>query len=86
MNKYQQLVSLNIKVQRLIEEEIDWEMKYDLIFSKDISRKVFDLFEELNLKLDYYDPDSSYEEDIKAFAYALDDKMKELSKVEYVFE
>jgi len=40
-----------------------WEEKYDFIFSEQISKKVNHLF-------DYYDPDTSYEADVKAFMRA----------------
>lgn len=87
MNKYQELVNLNNKVQRLMnEEDVDWEVKYDLIFSKEVSRRIFDLFDELNVRFEYYDPDTSYEEDLKAFSSALEEKIAELSKVQYMFE
>jgi hypothetical protein len=87
MNKYQELVILNKKIQQLIKEkEVSWEVKYNLIFSKEIFRRIFDLFKELNLTFEYYDPDTSYEEDLTAFAFALEEKMQELSKIEYMFE
>lgn len=86
-NNYLELVKINNKVQRLVSEnEIDWELKYDTIFSPNISRKVFALMKELNVSFDYYDPDTSYEEDIKAFSDALKDKVQELSKISYMFE
>lgn len=52
-----------------------WEEAYGLIFSPSISRKVFDLCYELGSRLDYYDPDSSYEEDVMAFEMALSNKV-----------
>ena len=51
---------------------LTWEEKYDLIFSEDISRKVFDL-----IHLDYYVPDTDYEE-VKAFMDAFNERIKEL--------
>lgn len=87
MNKYKELLILDEKVQRLMDEkEVDWETKFDLIFSKHVSRRIFSLFKELNINFDYYDPDGSYEEDVKAFRSALDEKMKDLSKISYMFE
>lgn len=86
-NNYLELVKINNKVQRLVnEEDVDWELKYDSIFSPNVSRKVFALMKELNVSFDYYDPDTSYEEDVKAFSDALDSKVKELSKISYMFE
>ncbi len=87
MNKYQELVSLNEKVQKLVtQDDVDWELKFDLIFSPEVSRRIFQLFSELNVSFDYYDPDTSYEEDVQALANALEEKMQELKKVAYMFE
>lgn len=47
------------------------EEKYDLIFSEQVSRQVFMLCREMGRPLDYYDPDTTYEEDIRAFVSAL---------------
>lgn len=87
MNKYQELASLNEKVQKLVtQDDVDWELKFDLIFSPEVSRRIFQLFSELNVSFDYYDPDTSYEEDVQALANALEEKMQELKKVAYMFE
>lgn len=86
MNQYDELLNLNNKVQQLIKDDVDWEIKYDLIFSKNVSRRIFTLLSELNIRLDYYDPDTSYEEDALAFANALNEKIEELKKVEYMFK
>lgn len=86
MNNYDELINLNEKVQRLITEDINWEIKYDLIFSENVSKKVFNLMKELNIRFDYYDPDTSYEEDALAFSNALNEKVEELKKVEYMFK
>lgn len=84
---YQKLVKLNQKIQNLIQENnISWETKYELIFSENISRKIFTYFKEMNISFDYYDPDTSYEEDVKAFAYAVNNKVIELSQIEYIFQ
>lgn len=58
-------------------ETLGWEEKYELIFSDRISRFVFD-----NCSLDYYDPDTSYEEDVKAFVNAFNEYMG--TKSEYL--
>lgn len=87
MSKYQELINLNEKVQKLVnQEDVDWELKFDLIFSPEISRRIFQIFDELNISFDYYDPDTSYEEDVLALSTALEEKMKEIKKVAYMFE
>jgi hypothetical protein len=71
MSKSAKLRSLVAQANEIFDSEsLSWEAKYDLIFSKDISRKVFDLID-----LRYYDPDTSYEEDVKAFVNALNEKV-----------
>lgn len=55
----------------------DWETKYDLIFSDDISVAV----RRTGVGFDYYDPDTSYEEDVRAFVDALVAKAEELRKL-----
>lgn len=49
---------------------------YDLVFSPNISRKIFD-----NHGLDYYDPDTSYFEDVQAFAVAAKSKADEYRRL-----
>lgn len=48
---------------------LSWEAKYDLIFSDNICQKTSGLFQ-------WYDPDTSYEEDVKAFYNAFRDYME----------
>lgn len=86
MNKYQELLIINNKIQKLIDENVSWEIKYDLVFCENVSRRVFTLLKELNVSFDYYDPDTSYEEDLMAFANALKEKLEKLEKVKYMFE
>lgn len=58
---------------RIINSDLSWEDKYDMIFSEEISR---------NFSLDYYDPDTSYQEDVMAFMGALDDYMRKQEIIE----
>ena len=52
------------------------ETKYDLIFSDDLSRTLRQMF-----PLEYYDPDTSYEEDVTAFVRALREKCDDLRHI-----
>ena len=54
---------------------LTWKQKFDLIFSDEISQKVFDL-----INLDYYCPDTSYEEDVIAFMDAFNKYIDEHPK------
>ena len=58
---------------RIVQLELDWEVKYDLIFCKAVSSRIFKI-----VNLDYYDPDTSEEEDVRAFMSACEQKMQEL--------
>lgn len=55
------LMSLYSKALEIYNSGLSWEAKYDLIFSKEISGRI---------SLKYYDPDTSYEEDVTAFMKA----------------
>lgn len=52
--------------------KMSWRVTYNEIFSKEISRKVFNLID-----LDYVDPDMDYEDDVRAFMNAFDSYMEE---------
>lgn len=71
----------NVKSQEEDQQYSHWETAYDLIFSENLSRKVYSLLEKLNTRLDYYDPDTSYQEDLEAFANAFDEKLTSLTNV-----
>ena len=72
MKNIQKLQKLNKKANEIYDDdELTWEEKYDLIFSEKISRKVHSL-----ITLDYYDPDTSYQEDVSAFVCAFNEKMQ----------
>ena len=57
----------------IVKLEVDWEIKYDLIFCKAVSSRIFKI-----VNLDYYDPDTSYREDVQAFMSACEEKMQEI--------
>lgn len=61
------------EAKRIIVSTASWEIKYDLIFSEAISKRVSQL-----IRLEYYDPDTSYEEDVRAYVDALENKVAEL--------
>ena len=69
------LRELHKTVNKIYDSEADWETKYDLIFSESISKTIF-----REIHLHYYDPDTSYEEDVTAFVNAFNDKMEQINK------
>lgn len=58
-----------------------WKTAFDLVFTEQVSGAAHEALAELNAQLDYYSPDTSYEEDVCAFASALSDKIKELRTI-----
>ncbi len=70
------LKSLHEQANKIYNSDLSWEDKYDFIFSENISMKVFD-----NINLEYYDPDTSYEEDVRAFMDAFNSKMEAINKI-----
>lgn len=64
---YEEKKKIYERAKRIIASDLDWEEKYDMIFSEEISRR---------FSLDYYDPDTSYEEDVIAFMNALGEYMR----------
>jgi hypothetical protein len=69
-----------IQIMNIASENRDWDYDLDawknayyLIFSSEISRKIANT----GIDLDYYDPDSSYEDDVRAYCRALEEKIKE---------
>jgi hypothetical protein len=65
-----QLVQLYQRAFNIYNSSLDWEEKFTQIFSKEISSAVCSL-----TSLDYYDPDTTYEEDTKAFMDAFTKEM-----------
>jgi len=63
---YKEKKEIYERAKRIIASDLEWEDKYGIIFSKEISRK---------FNLNYYDPDTSYEDDVMAFMNALDEYM-----------
>lgn len=48
--------------------DVQWEIAYRAIFNKNVSSVMFQLYQEVaGHRLSYYDPDTSYEEDVRAF-------------------
>ncbi len=55
------------RVKRIITSDLTWEDKYNMIFSKEISWR---------FSFKYHYPNTSYEENVMAFKYALDVHME----------
>lgn len=77
MDKINRYLALADQVFLIADSKTSAETKYDLIFSDELSRALGLMF-----PLDYYDPDTSYEEDVQAYVSALRLKCDELRLIE----
>lgn len=69
------LIEIHNQANKIFNSDLSWEQKYDFIFSENISKVVF-----RELGLSYYDPDTSYEEDVTAFMTAFNEKFEMFEK------
>lgn len=77
LHKYKEFVRLTEKAERLQKSGAASEVIYDEIFSDDISGAV----KQLGLSFEYYDPDTSYEEDVQAYVRAMRERADEYEKL-----
>jgi hypothetical protein len=76
IEKIKEFVKLADEIRKIHDHEgALWETKYNLIFSDDLSGRIASLGISLT---DYWDPDTSYEEDVKAYVQAVMVKADEL--------
>jgi hypothetical protein len=69
-------------IDKIYNSDADWEYKYDRIFSFSKST-VYPLLDELGINLGYYDPDTTYKEDVTAYYYAIMEIKSNLEKEGY---
>lgn len=75
-NDYYLLKSIYDSCHQVINmNNVSWEAKYDFVFSEIMSKTVFKIAPDF----DYYDPDTSYEEDTTAFVSALEKYINEIA-------
>jgi len=65
----------------IAESSVEWDMKFDLIFSPAISERIARLMSDVGLSLDYYDPDASSEDDVRAYIGALNGVRRNIQKI-----
>lgn len=74
-------LSLALLAQRIIDnQDMHWQEKYDAIFSDDVRGAI----EQTGVKLEWTDPDTTYEEDVLAYGRAVAQKADELRKTAVV--
>jgi len=84
-----ELFDINVFVQNAIavardpahknQDRDPWATAYGLVFSKTCSLRANALFKELNVDFDYYDPDTTHQEDVEAFATALNNSCEHVA-------
>ena len=70
-----EFVTLAREAQRICETDASWETKYQIVFSKALSSRMLDL-----VHVEWYDPDTTYEEDVLAFCRAVNEKADDLER------
>ncbi len=86
LNEYERFIQRATEMEAGIREEAGasisnayWETAYEAVFGT--SKDVHSALRALNTRLDYYDPDTTYEEDVRAFVDALREKVEQLEHV-----
>lgn len=74
-------LALDSEKKQDFERGADWDSVFGLVFNPETSTAAFTLLESINNPLNYYDPDTSYEEDVIAFANALKEKVASLQNL-----
>lgn len=79
VEKLKEILSLADDIRQ---SDLEPEHQYHLIFSDKVSKQAYAIFKQLNYEFDYYDPDTSYEEDMDYFIRALREHVDVLSTQE----
>lgn len=80
INELQAFIKIAEAAQSVVDlEDVPWEQKYDVIFSPEISGKAVRLDSEFVRQ--WADPDTSYEEDVRAFNDVLQSFAAEKRKI-----
>ena len=63
---YRELKEIHKKAKKIVSSNLDWEVKYNLIFSDEIAGST---------DFEWYDPDMDYQDDVMAYMDAFDEHM-----------
>ena len=74
LENVREFVRLSKVAGRIIEADVSWETKYDMVFALKVMRKT-------GIYVDYYDPDADYQDDVMAYYLAISERAYELQKV-----
>lgn len=74
------MYSLTTYIENVAKSDVSPRLKYDLIFTNNVSSKVHEMVD-LRGTYGYYDPSTTYEEDVAAFASAVAKLREDLEKI-----
>ena len=74
MDRFKKFIELADRAVAICDSDASWETKYDMIFSPEISRAI----SETNIDLDYYDPDTTCQEDVVSYVLAVKAKADDI--------
>jgi len=76
MENLRKFIELGKAAIAIADSDADPEVKYDMIFSDEIAVAM----RATGYMVDYYDPDTSYEEDVAAYANAVRERVEQMEK------
>lgn len=75
------------QIRRVFESDLSWENKYEIMFDvRGLRARARAAFVEANVRFEYFDPDTSYEDDVRAFARAFEDHYTRAEAVRRLLE
>lgn len=83
--KLEELFRINRAIQATVAvavklaEEKEWKTTYHIVFNRDMSTRVNELLSELNMRIEWTDYGTSYEEEVCTYASVLDEFCKTLT-------
>lgn len=76
-NQIKRFIRLADEALRIKESNVSWETKYALIFSYNVAGEI----RKTHIDFEWYDPDTSYQEDVVAFVNAVTERANEFKKL-----
>ena len=76
-----ELSDLIKKAYTIYESTASWQCKYSLVFSDEIAGGIRRILQAYSLRMEWYDPDMDYEDDVRAYVSALRGLQQELGNM-----
>lgn len=80
-NLNRKFIQLVVDAREIVDSELDWKTKFNVVFSDNIDGEIHDTIKDLEIELDWHDPDCGYQEDVMSYVLALEEKADELRKL-----